>query len=130
MSLANRGKFVEEHIKARYQLKESASGFDGSLNGLEIEIKGCIPIHKNGVNHNGRDRITKGRFWIDNQAHRLLLDEKGLYVFVLYSSNGNYVAVLRICKLFAFEVDYMVIKGDNTKIRYDRIFPDYKSGVV
>jgi hypothetical protein len=130
MSLANRGKFVEEHIKARYQLKESELGFDGSFNNMEVEIKGCIPIHKNGVNRNGRDRITKGRFWIDNYAHKLLLNEKGLYVFVLYSTNGSYTEVLRTCKLFAFEVDYMINKGDNTKIRYDLIFPDYKVGAV
>lgn len=130
MSLANRGKFVEDYIKVRYNLKESKLGFDACFNKMEIEIKGCIPIHKNGVNRNGRNRITKGRFWIDNGAHKLLLDEKGLYVFVLYSSNGNYLSVLRICKLFAFEVDYMIIKGGNTKIRYDLIFPDYEMGAV
>ena len=130
MSLVNRGKFVEDHIKARYQLKESKLGFDGTFNNMEIEIKGCISVHKNGVNRKGKDRITKGRFWIDNHAHKLLLDEKGLYVFVLYSTNNNYVAVLRTCKLFAFEVDYMIAKGNNTKIRYDRIFIDYNERVI
>jgi len=126
MSVLNRGRYVEELIKTQYSLKDSQLGFDGNLNGLEIEIKGCIPIHKNGVNLNKKDRITKGRFWIDNHAHKLLLKEKGLYVFVLYESYGYAIQKLRSRNMFAFEVDYMIIKGSNTKISYDRIFPDYK----
>jgi hypothetical protein len=122
MSVLNRGKYIEDHIKSRYSLKDSKLGFDGNLNGLEIEIKGCIPIHKNGVSVYGKDRITKGRFWIDNRAHKLLLAEKGLYIFVVYKIYRKEVFLMKILNLFAFEIDFMINGGDNTKIRYDRIF--------
>jgi len=125
MNVAYLGEYIEKHIKARYTLDESKLGFDGNLNGLEIEIKACIPIHKNGSDSKGRERTTKGRFWIDNHAHKLLLKEKGMYIFVLYIRTGETVIIKRVVNKFAFEIDYMIKTGDNTKLRYDLLFPYY-----
>ena len=130
MNTNNIGRFIEEHIKAKYSLEESERGFDGSLNGLEIEIKGCLHLHKNGVSPKGTNKITKGRFWIDNDSHRLLLKEGGMYVFVLYRRSGHSIGILRVSNVFAFEIDYWINKEGNTKIAYDRIFPDYKDRVM
>ena len=116
------GRHIEDHIKARYQLKESQIGFDGNLNGLEIEIKGCMPIHKNGVNPNGTDRVTKGRFWIDNDAHRILLERRGFYIFVVYYMSGAIPTIIEYQYMSAWAVNKLINSGDNTKIRYDRIF--------
>lgn len=125
MNAQSIGKFIENHIKERFSLKDSEIGFDGSCNGWEYEIKGCMPIHKNGVNRNGRDRITKGRFWIDNYAHTLLLKEKGIYIFVLYVRNDKKIVTLRTRFMGASEVQKLIKPGDNTKIRFDLIFMNY-----
>ena len=130
MNAQSIGKFIENNIKKQFKLKDSKIGFDGFYNGYEYEIKGCIPTHKNGVNRNGRDRITKGRFWIDNYAHRLLLKERGVYIFVLYVRCESQVVTLRTRFMPAREVQKLIKAGNNTKIRFDKIFPNYKTGVA
>jgi hypothetical protein len=124
---ANRiGEYIEEQVKARYGLVDSELGFDGWACGKEYEIKGCIPTHKNGVTQYGKDRVTKGRFWIDNSAHRLLLDVNGMYIFVLYTWSGEKVITLRTRFMPAREVQKIIKPGDNTKIRYDILFVNYR----
>lgn len=126
MNAQSIGKFIEDYIKERFELEDSKIGFDGSCNGWEYEIKGCVPTHKNGVNTNGIDRITKGRFWIDNYAHSLLLKEHGVYIFVLYVRNDKKIVTLRTRFMTALEVQKLIKHGANTKIRYDLIFSNYE----
>jgi len=135
MNVAYLGEYIEKYIKAEYTLDDSKLGFDGRLNKLEVEIKACnkleveikacIPIHKNGSTNKGKERTTKGRFWIDNHAHKLLLEERGLYIFVLYIRTGDTVIIKSVINKFAFEINHMINTGDNTKIRYDLLFPSY-----
>lgn len=125
MNAQSIGKFIEEHIKERFGLKDSKIGFDGCSDSHEYEIKGCIPTHKNGVNRNGTDRVTTGRFWIDNYAHKLLLKERGIYIFVLYIRHDDKLVTLRTRFMPAHEVQKLIKTGDNTKIRFDKIFLNY-----
>lgn len=130
MNARHIGNYIEEQVKIRYGLGDSELGFDGQACGKEYEIKGCIPTHKNGASQYGKDRITKGRFWIDNNAHRLLLDVNGMYIFVLYTRTGDKVVSLRVRFMPAKEVQKLIKTGDNTKIRYDIIFANYKPEAV
>lgn len=130
MNAQSIGQRIENHVKVRFNLIDSKIGFDGCSNSHEYEIKGCIPTHKNGVNRNGRDRITKGRFWIDNYAHRLLLKERGIYIFVLYIRVDKEIIVIRTRFMPAHEVQNLIKAGDNTKIRYDLIFQNHQVEVV
>lgn len=130
MNAQSIGKFIENYIKERFKLHDSKIGFDGCCNGREYEIKGCIPTHKNGVNRNGRDRITKGRFWIDNDAHKLLLERKGFYIFVIYYMAGGLPTILEYTYKSALAVNKLIKTGANTKIRYDIILPDDEAGRV
>ena len=126
MDNKSKGLFIEEMTIRRFNLDKSNIGFDASYNGVEIEIKACAVNHKNGVTLKGVQKQTKGRFWIDNHAHRILLDEKGLYLFALYVEDATSFTVIRRAKMFAFELNRYISNGNNTKIRYDLLFPDYK----
>ena len=124
------GEEIEEIIKDANGLDEDELGFDASYHGFPIEIKGCIPTHQNGASSDGKYRTTKGRFWIDNRAHKSLLEHLGSYIFVLYETPNDEVKVLKTSLCSAFEVDKMITTGKNTKIRYDRIFLNAKHGVM
>lgn len=124
------GKYIEDKVKTQFKLSDSEIGFDGYACGVEYEIKGCVPVHKNGVSLYGKDRVTKGRFWIDNDAHRLLLDVNGMYIFVLYMRAEDKVITLRTRFMSVKEVQKLIKPGENTKIRYDLIFANYKPEAV
>lgn len=124
------GERVEEIVRGKYCLKESKEGFDACFNGSEIEIKACRALHFNGVSVEGKQRVTKGRFWIDNSAHKLLLELRGLYIFAVYTGSDETLKVNDTLVLTATEVNKMIIEGENTKIRYDRIFLNAKHGAT
>ena len=118
------GDRIERDVIDRYKLTESEDGFDASFIGLPIEIKGCKRIHRNGVTRHGKEGITKGRFWIDNEAHKLLVKLGGLYIFAVYQTDRFNNLNLNTRCIAAYKVDRLIIAGDNTKIRYDVLFPE------
>lgn len=124
------GERIENTIKLIEELNDDKGGFDACLDNNPIEIKGCMKVHKNGCNPNGKDRITKGRFWIDNRAHKILLERKGFYIFVIYYMAGEMPTISKYTYKSAKAVDKLINLSENTKIRYDRIFPDYKGEAV
>lgn len=124
------GAETERMIKDMYNLDESDIGFDACYEGCQVEIKGCKAVHQNGVNSNGKSRVTKGRFWINNRNHQLLLKEEGIYAFVLYNPTKDAPVNLNIRWVPAFILTPMIGKGDNTKIRYDRIIEDYNPEAI
>ena len=119
------GKMVEERIIDEFNLQTDSNGFDGCDKGKIIEIKGCLPYHSNGINEKGEDRRCKGRFWIDNQKHLLLSRLKGEYIFVLYEWFNKELYFIGVRRIKAKHIQNMITEGDNSKIRYDRIFPEY-----
>lgn len=127
MNAQSIGDKIERSIKTVEKLEDDNGGFDAAFGKIPIEIKGCIRVHKNGVNRNGKDRITKGRFWIDNKAHRLLLKRRGFYIFVIYYMVGEMPTILEYEYKSAYAVNKLIKPGDNTKIRFDRIFTDYET---
>lgn len=125
MNAQSIGDKIERSIKIIEKLCDDDGGFDAAFNKIPIEIKGCLRTHKNGVNRNGTDRVTTGRFWIDNEAHRVLLERKGFYIFVIYYMAGAVPTILKYEYKSALAVNKLIKTGSNTKIRYDRIFPNY-----
>lgn len=121
MNLNRIGERVEEVIKNAYNLSDDHRGFDASFCTTPIEIKSCARRHLNGLNSRGEQNYTKGRFWIDNKAHKLLLAEDGLYYFVLYRYSRESLKIIRVRTHTARYINSMINKGSNTKIRYDRI---------
>lgn len=126
MNVRSIGDKVEEATRVLLQVTKSKIGFDACMLGMEIEIKGCEPCHKNGYNSNGRQRYTQGRFWIDNAAHRVLLDEDGVYVFAVYRRLGVGVQILLTCVKTAGQVNPLIGEGENTKIPIYKLFDGYK----
>lgn len=120
------GETIEGIIKERYHLEESEYGFDARFIDLPVEIKGCKKVHQNGVRRNGIDATTAGRFWIDNTAHNLLLQLGGLYIFVVYETIYLNELELSVKCMTAHKLNKLIIGGDNTKIRYDLLFPELK----
>lgn len=121
MNVKDNGNRVERAMRSAYHLEDDGFGFDGSLNGISVEVKGCLLIHKNGVDGKGREKTTKGRFWIERDSHRLLLDRRGLYIFVVYEMIEDMLIIRSTDLLSAKFVNRMIGAGDNTKIRYDLI---------
>lgn len=127
MNIKDNGNRIEKAIKLAYNLTDDEFGFDASLNGISVEIKGCMLIHKNGMSCNGREKTTKGRFWIERDSHRLLLDRRGLYIFAVYEMSGDVLIIRSTDVLSAKFINRMIGAGDNTKIRYDLIFNSMES---
>lgn len=123
MTTSNNGKQIEMMISDLLNLGESRLGFDGTLGDDEVEIKSTKALHKNGVDRNGSHVSTAGRFWIDNEAHRILRGESGWYIFVIHDSYSYPIEIAGIRIMRAKDVHEMITPGANTKIRFDRIFP-------
>lgn len=130
MCVKHIGDKIEKMVKDIYKLADSNIGFDACYEGTQVEIKACKSVHQNGVNRNGKDRVTKGRFWINNRNHQLLLNEGGFYAFVLYNPTTVTPADLNIKWVSAPLLTPLIGKRDNTKIRYDRIFTNCKPEAI
>lgn len=128
MNSANIGLRIENAIKRIEKLEDDANGFDASYGNIPIEIKGCLMEHKNGVDYKGKDRTTKGRFWIDNEAHRMLFYNKGFYIFAVYYMTDVAPIILKYRYMTALKVDDLIKSGNNTKIPYNMIFPNFNGG--
>jgi hypothetical protein len=124
MNVNKTGEMIEKAIKRIEKLIDDEGGFDAAFNKIPIEIKGCLKVHKNGVGLNGKEKVTKGRFWIDNNAHRILLERKGFYIFAIYYMSFETPTILEYEYKSASAVNRLIKSGDNTKIRYDVIFPN------
>lgn len=121
------GDRIERDVIDHYNLAESEDGFDASFIGLPVEIKGCKRMHRNGITRHGKEGITKGRFWIDNAAHKLLVKLGGLYIFAVYQTDYFNNLELNMRCITAYQVNKLIIAGDNTKIRYDVLFPELEA---
>jgi len=130
MNVNKIGGMIENTIKMVENLIDDDGGFDAAFNTIPIEIKGCIKVHRNGKGINGKDKLTKGRFWIDNDAHRILLERKGFYIFVIYYMRDKNPVILEYTYKSANQVNRLIKSGDNTKIRYDIIFPNSMPEVI
>ena len=128
MNAKANGEAIEQIIKDMYYLAEDTIGFDAVREGRPVEIKGCLPQHWNGVDSKGNARLAKGRFWIDNRAHRLLLKEDGIYIFVVYKEIATRLKLIGTKVIDASSLDKWIGNGDNTKIRYDWVFPELIGG--
>ena len=115
------GLQIEGLIKRLFKLEESRCGFDASWNGQEVEIKSCIKWHRNGIGRSGKQNRTRGRFWIDNRAHKLLLEQKGFYIFVLYEKEDSFLKINEIRILSAKLVDEYIGEGKNTKLAWNKV---------
>lgn len=122
MNSQNVGRRIENTIVAVESLTEDTGGFDGSKNGFPIEIKGCLKVHQNGSDYKRKPKTTVGRYWIDNNAHRILLERKGSYIFVIYEEREERAFITDYGYVKASKVNPYIGKGENTKIRWDRIF--------
>lgn len=119
------GREIEACISGIDGFSDSKMGFDMVYGDTEIEVKGCCKLHKNGCNRGLKPTFTKGRFWICNRSHKLLVEEKGKYIFVLYKIINKEIKWLNTKVINASLITKRIKTGDNTKIRYDLIFTEY-----
>ena len=121
MNQSFNGMEIERYIKRLFKLKESLYGFDASWNGQEVEIKSCVKWQRNGIGRNGKQNWCRGRYWIDNRAHKLLLDQRGLYIFVLYEEINCHIWINQIQIVNAIHINPLIGKGKNTKIYWNKV---------
>jgi len=123
MNQRNNGLEVERLIIKKYPLEDDTKGFDATYLNVPVEIKSCLLYHSNGLTPAGSQRRARGRFWIDNDNHRLLLNENGLYIFVLYKVVNDHIVIIDEVLLKASYINKYVNSEGNTKINWKYLFP-------
>ena len=120
------GNIIEKYAHDTFNLLSIAhnSFFDAMLMNIPIEIKGIL---KNPVDNANRNK--NGRVWITNKNHIQLVNNKGMYLFVIYDypeeiydyNITNYTDLIICYNLFIAAHRIKINKGSNTKISYKKL---------
>ena len=118
------GNIIEQYARDTFNLVNAPFNdyHDAFLLNMPIEIKGVMqyPIDNVGRNKNGRA-------WIINDNHQRLVDNQGMYLFVIYEYKEDVYEVLDYTDL---DIKYVLFiaahrirvnDGVNTKISYKKL---------
>ena len=116
------GNIIEQYAKETFNLSPVAfnSYCDAMLMNIPIEIKGILK-------HPADKRNKNGRVWITNANHTTLLENNGMYLFVVYEYQTDIYDILHhndidICHLTFIAAHRIKINnGTNTKISYKKL---------
>ena len=120
------GNLIEEYAIETFNLINAPYNYyyDAMLLSIPIEIKGIL---KHPVDAGGRNK--NGRVWITNNNHWKLVNDRGMYLFVVYDyPEGMYdydvqsYEDLNVCyNLFIAAHRIKVNTGLNSKITYKKL---------
>lgn len=116
------GNIIEQYARDTFNLIPLAynSYADAMLMNIPIEIKGVL-IHPNDA------RNKNGRVWITNDNHIQLVNNYGMYLFIVYDHIENIYNIkdyndIEICHVtFMAAHRIKVNSGTNTKISYKKL---------
>lgn len=116
------GNIIEQYARDTFNLVPLAynSYADAMLMNIPIEIKGVL-IHPNDT------RNKNGRVWITNDNHIQLVNNYGMYLFIVYDHIENIYNIkdyndIEICHVtFMAAHRIKVNSGTNTKISYKKL---------
>ena len=116
------GNIIEQYARDTFNLTPMAynSYADAMLMNVPIEIKGVL-IHPNSA------RNKNGRVWITNDNHIQLVNNYGMYLFIVYDHIENIYNIkdyndIEICHVtFMAAHRIKVNSGTNTKISYKKL---------
>lgn len=120
------GNFIEEYAIETFNLTNAPYNYyyDAKLLKIPIEIKGIL---KHPVDNGGRNK--NGRVWITNHNHRQLVNDRGMYLFVIYDYpdavydyDVQSYEDINICyNLFIAAYRIKINNGLNSKITYKKL---------
>ena len=120
------GNIIEEYAVETFSLYPMRynTSWDAMLMNIPIEIKGILKNPIDNVNRN-----KNGRVWITNKNHIQLVDNKGMYLFIVYDYpegihhyNITHYTDLIICyNLFIAAYRIKINSGANSKISYKKL---------
>ncbi len=120
------GNIIEEYAVDTFNLSPMGYNdcWDATLMNIPIEIKGTL---KNPIDNAGRNKA--GRVWIINKNHNLLVDYKGMYLFIVYDypegvydyDVNSYDDIIICYSLFIAAYRIKINNGLNTKISYKKL---------
>ena len=116
------GNIIEQYARDTFNLIPLAwnSYADAMLMNIPIEIKGILK-------HPADKRNKNGRVWITNINHTTLLNNNGMYLFVMYEYKEDVYEILDYndidiyCSCFMAAYRVKVNSGTNTKISYKKL---------
>lgn len=116
------GNIIEDYAKDTFNLLSVSFNdyYDALLLNIPIEIKGILK-------HPNDERNKNGRVWITNKNHIKLLQNNGMYLFIVYDYLDDVYEILDYTDIDICYVIFMAayrIKingGSNTKISYKKI---------
>lgn len=120
------GNIIEEYAIETFNLESASFNdyYDAMLMNIPIEIKGIL---KNPVDNSNKNR--NGRGWITNENHLKLVDNEGMYLFIIY----DYPKGIYEYDIFDYtdlNIQYILFiaahrikinNGSNTKISYKKL---------
>ena len=116
------GNIIEQYARDTFNLIPLAfnSYADAMLMNIPIEVKGILK-------HPADERNKNGRVWIRNANHAKLLNNNGMYLFIVYEYQEDVYEILDYndidicysCFMAAYRVK--VNSGTNTKISYKKL---------
>ena len=120
------GNLIEEYAVETFNLYPMGYNdcWDAMLMNIPIEIKGIL---KNPIDNVGRNKA--GRVWITNNNHIQLVDNKGMYLFIIYDypegvydyDINSYEDIIICYSLFIAAHRVKINNGLNTKISYKKL---------
>lgn len=116
------GNIIEQYARDTFNLIPLPwnSYADAMLMNIPIEIKGILKHPADGRNKNGR-------VWITNHNHEKLLDNYGMYLFVIYEYKKDVYEILDYTDIEICHSTFMaahrikINSGTNTKISYKKL---------
>lgn len=116
------GNIIEDYAKDTFNLLSVSFNdyYDALLLNIPIEIKGILK-------HPNDERNKNGRVWITNKNHIKLLENNGMYLFIVYDYLDDVYEILDytdidICYVIFMAAHRIKINGgSNTKISYKKI---------
>jgi len=82
------GQKAEELARDLYDVILSNGLIDGQIVGKPVEIKACQEWHRNG------GKRCRGRFVLEREQHDYLIENNGLYLFVVFAEDGGVMSKL------------------------------------
>lgn len=123
------GKLAEAAACARYGLEEARCSWHDAVlpSGRPVESKTCRVWVSNG------DRRTRGRWWIEREAHETLVLSDGMYALSIYDPQSSSGPILDTALIPAAWLSYLLTwsstgghhKGsEQAKVRWSALLSD------
>ena len=105
---------ITEYVKDKYRLSDPTHPMADATGGDLINV--CVLAAawrtRNGHHHDGSQRWTTGRFFIQNATHEFLKSHDGIYVFVVYERHDDGIIPIYERRAYPEAVEAVVDDSD------------------